>query len=133
MEYETKVKQSKSNGWTAETTVSLGTVPPMTGASEGSEESKPGERIIKFSTGKATRGGLYTSATVCVERDTGRGYKTQSFMVFGDYSKSFGLTECKRITEKAVREVHAKNSEYFETIIEAAKEFYAKDPGNVAA
>lgn len=66
------------------------------------------DRFCRISTiGDA--GKIRATASVYREEDSGRGYKMESHFMFQDYSKSVLPTRIvKRVTDKAVAEVHAE-------------------------
>lgn len=113
MQHETKMRKGY-DGWRAESEISLGA-------------AEDGERVLKLSTSRNSRGGLSSFASTCIRKDEG-GYYSERHAIFGDYAKNFNPVPCARVTEKAVKDAHTKALEQFPAIIEEAKAYYAKQP-----
>ena len=87
------------------------------------EELSQGTRILKLRTSKS-RGGLAASATVSI-RSQSNGFQCETTEIFGDFSKhNIAPTPCKRVTEKAVLEVHQRALQEMDELIEQAQAFY---------
>ncbi|PUB88036.1 MAG: hypothetical protein DBP00_07340 [gamma proteobacterium symbiont of Ctena orbiculata] len=111
MNYETKTRKGY-NGWEATSEALIG-------------ETPEGNRILKLRTAKG-RIGLSASASVCIRKNEGTGFVCETTEIFGDFYKSgIAITECRRVTEKAVIEVHARALQEMDNLIEQAKVFYA--------
>jgi hypothetical protein len=112
MTYEIETRKG-NDGWEARSEATLG-------------ETPEGTRILKLRTSK-TRGGLDTNASVCIRKDEGRGFISEMTEIFGDfYQPAIAPTECKRVTEKAVLEVHNRALLRMDSLITQAKAFYAE-------
>lgn len=112
--YGFRMKRNMRNELSAESEYKLEDVP-----ADSMEEA--GVRMIKLSTSKGSRGGISSFASVCVRRDTGHGYQSETSALFQDYAKWYNVTPCARVTEKAIREAHAVALESFADHIAAAK------------
>jgi hypothetical protein len=112
MEYQTTLKKGH-DGYSAETNVVLG-------------EVESGTRILRVSTYKYSRGGLWSCATVGIEKNEG-GYTSFSFMMYQDFHKGFNFTPAKRVTEKSVMEAHKVALSMLPAIVEEAKQQYSKE------
>ena len=111
MSYEVKTRKGH-DGWKAESEAVLG-------------ETSEGTRILELTTTKV-RGGLAAYANVFIQKDSGNGYLTKSTVIFQDFNKhGIAATPCKRVTEKAVLEVHERALLEMDEIVEEAKAFYA--------
>ena len=111
MTYETKSSKGY-DGWQAVSETEIG-------------QTSEGPRILKLRTAKA-RGGLAASASVCIRKNAAQaGFMCETTEIFGDFYKSgIALTECRRVTEKAVLEVHSRALQDMDSLIEQAKAFY---------
>jgi hypothetical protein len=121
MTYAVKTEKGY-NGWVAETDLEMGPV--------AATDSEPaGLRVLNISTSKRRAGQITSFANVYVLRrityPNGEGYTSRTTEIFGDYSKHFNPTLCKTVTEKAIREAHAKALESAETLLAEAKAKYA--------
>lgn len=108
---ETIVSKGQRNGWTASTRFQMGDAKDHFG--------EPSKRVLHFSTMKSSRGGVFTTARACLERDG-----MTSFAIFGDYTKTVEQSPA-RCTEKTVREQHAQALGQAESILAEAHAFYA--------
>ena len=107
-------------GWVATSEATLG-------------ETPEGLRILKLRTSKS-RGGLDTTASVCIRQNREPGFLTETTEIFGDfYKRGIAPTECKRVTEKAVLEVHNRALLEMDNLITQAKAFYAERAAQAAA
>ena len=111
MTYETKTSKGY-DGWQAISEAEIG-------------QTVEGARILKLRTAK-TRGGLAASASVCIRRPAAQaGLMCETTEIFGDFYKSgIALTQCRRVTEKAVLEVHARALQDMDSLTRQAKAFY---------
>lgn len=88
-------------------------------------EVESGTRILELTTSKS-HGGLDAHVSVFILKKC-NGFTSKETEIFGDFSKSnIAPTECKRVTEKAVLEVHNRALLEIDEFIRAAKAFYAK-------
>jgi len=107
MIYETTTHKDYSGAWRAESTATLG-------------ETSEGTRKLELTTLKV-RGGIAASANVFIYKVDG----SKVTEIFGDFCKrGIAFTECGRVTEKAVKEVHSRALLEIEVIIEEAEVFY---------
>lgn len=112
MTYETKTSKG-FDGWRAESIVTLG-------------ETSEGTRKLELVTYKV-RGGIAAHASVFIWKDGGDGFSCKMTEIFGDFRKTgIAATPCKRVTENAVKEVHARALLEMDALIEEAKAFYEK-------
>ena len=112
MTYETKTSKGY-NGWQATSEAVIG-------------ETPEGKRILKLRTAKG-RIGLSACASVCIRKNEGTEFVCETTEIFGDFYKGgIAVTECRRVTEKAVIEVHARALQEMDELIKQAKVFYAK-------
>lgn len=119
MIYETQTSKGY-DGWQAVSEAEIG-------------QTAEGPRILKLRTAK-TRGGLAASASVCIRKDAGTGFMSETTEIFGDFYKSgIALTECRRVTEKAVKEVHDHALQTMDSLIVEAQEFYRNREAQQAA
>jgi hypothetical protein len=111
MTYETKTSKG-FDGWQAVSEAEIGQI-------------AEGKRILKLRTAK-TRGGLAASASVCIRKQAGQaGFMCETTEIFGDFYKSgIALTECCRVTEKTVLEVHQRALQDMDLLTRQAKAFY---------
>lgn len=111
MTYETKTSKGY-DGWQAVSEAEIG-------------QTAEGPRILKLRTAK-TRGGLATSASVCIRKQAAQsGFMCETTEIFGDFFKSgIALTECRRVTEKAVLDVHQRALQDMDFLIRQARAFY---------
>lgn len=111
MTYETKSSKGY-DGWQATSEAEIG-------------QTAEGPRILKLRTAKA-RGGLAASASVCIRKNAAQaGFMCETTEIFGDFYKSgIALTECRRVTEKAVLEVHSRALQGMDSLTRQAKAFY---------
>ena len=116
-----KINTRKAHdGWEAGSEATLG-------------ETPEGLRILKLRTSKS-RGGLDTTASVCIRQNRGNGFISETTEIFGDfYKRSLAPTECKRVTEKAVLEVHNRALLQMDNLTTQAKAFYADRAAQAAA
>lgn len=118
MNYEV-ITQKGYDGWEAKSEALLG-------------ETPEGLRILKLRTSK-TRGGLDTTASVCIRQDRGN-YASETFVIFQDfYKRGIAPTACKRVTEKAVLEVHNRALLEMEALIKEATAFYTEEKSQAVA
>ena len=111
MTYKTKTRKGY-DGWEVTSEAILG-------------ETPEGTRILKLRTSK-NHGGLDTCACVCVRANRGA-FFSETTEVFGDfYKRGIAPTPCKRITEKAVSEVHKFALLKMDDLIKEAKAFYSE-------
>ena len=111
--------QKASDGWEARSEATLG-------------ETPEGLRILKLRTSK-TPGGLDTTASVCIRQNRGNGFISETTEIFYDfYQRGIAPTECKRVTEKAVLEVHNRALLQMDNLITQAKAFYAERAAQAA-
>ena len=109
MTYET-ITQKGYQGWEAQSEAVL-------------EETSKGTRILKLRTSKI-QGGLSAFASVCVRSGNGT-FRTETTRIFEDFVKSnIAPTRVKRVTERAVSEVHQLALLQMDNIIAEAKAFY---------
>jgi hypothetical protein len=120
--YDIVVTKDKYHGWIARTQEFTHAVP----ATPNSAMDGPGERFVKLTTSKDSRGNITSHASVFIERDSGNGYRTQSHMLYGDYSKRIHTVTGKNATEKNIRTIHAEALCLFASVIEEVKAFYEK-------
>ena len=120
MTYETKSSKGY-DGWQAVSETEIG-------------QTSEGPRILKLRTAKA-RGGLAASASVCIRKNAAQaGFMCETTEIFGDFYKSgIALTECRRVTEKAVLEVHSRALQGMDSLIVEAQEFYRNREAQQAA
>lgn len=110
MTYEV-ITHKAYDGWEARSEALLG-------------ETPEGLRILKLRTSK-TCGGLDTTASVCIRQDKGA-YSSETHVIFQDfYKRGIAPTLCKRVTEKAVLEVHNRALLGMDALIKEATTFYA--------
>lgn len=110
MSYPTHIRKGH-DGWRAESEAELG-------------ETPEGTRMLELTTYKV-RGGLAASANVFIKKDSGNGYFTKSTMIFQDFNKQgIAATPCKRVTEKAIHEVHSRALLEMDSLVDEAKAFY---------
>ncbi len=103
------------NGWNARSIVSIG-------------QTLEGERVLELNTYK-NRGGIAAQASVFIYKIDG----SKCTEIFGDYSKNgIAQTPCKRVTEKAVRQVHDAALLQLDKIKEEALAFYEKKDKSAA-
>ena len=118
MQYEMKDKA-------AITKISLGPAKSRYGDEDG-------ERVLEIETSKSYNGGsIETRATVffCAEysKQHAFGMGKVTSPKDGDFSMKFQIVPAKRVTEKLVKEAHAKASPLFEAVIAEARHFYAQE------
>ena len=107
MIYETTTQKDYSGAWRAEGVATLG-------------ETSEGTRKLELTTSK-TRGGIAANANVYIYKSDG----SKVTEIFGDYCKrGIALTPCKRVTEKAIKEVHSRALHELDAIIAEATIFY---------
>ncbi len=110
MTYEIET-QKGFDGWRAESVAVLG-------------ETPEGTRKLELTTSKA-RGGIAAHVTVSIYKDCDSGFSSKTTEIFGDFRKSnIAPTPCKRVTEKAILEVHEKALLQMGDLIAEATEFY---------
>lgn len=110
MSYETTARKG-IHGWEAASEAVL-------------EELPEGQRILKLRTAKSGAA-ISATASVCIRKDCG-GYFSETHALFQDfYVKGIAATPCKRVTEKAVREVHSRALHEMNGLIAEAKAHYA--------
>jgi len=80
-------------------------------------------RVLKFSTYKQGTGHIGTYVSSSIEENK-EGYTTNTYALYEDYHKRFNVTQCKSVTEKAVRAAHEVTLQSAEDHIRAAKDFY---------
>ena len=112
MTYE--VKTSKAyDGWEARSEAIL-------------SKTSEGLQILKLRTSKS-RGGIDAYASVCIRQNQGKCFISETHAIFHDfYKRGIAPTECKRVTEKAVLEVHNRALLEMDNLIKEAKAFYAE-------
>ena len=119
MTYEMKTRKG-FDGWRAESVAVLG-------------ETPEGTRKLELTTSK-TRGGIAAYATVSIYKTCEGGFSSKTTEIFGDFRKSgIEATPCNRVTEKAIREVHARALTHMDALIEEAKAFYIQKDQEQAA
>jgi hypothetical protein len=116
MTFELNITKGQ-NGWKAQSEISLGECDGMFAGTRG-------ERILKLSTYKHPRGGIWSLASVAV-RENREGYYSESTMLFQDYSKTVQHIAAARATEKAIKQAHETALQGFPAIIEEARAQYA--------
>lgn len=101
MDYETKITDTMHGGKKCETSVTLGAAP------SDSMNDLPGERVLVLATRKGSNGRISAFASVCVDRDTGRGYRTRTSAIFQDYAQTIAVApQGTRATEKNLLACH---------------------------
>lgn len=109
MTYETII-QKGYQGWEARSEAVLG-------------ETPKGTRILKLRTSKI-QGGLSAFASVCVRSGKGQ-FQTETTRIFEDFVKpNIAPTRVKRVTERAVSEVHEIALLQMDDIVNEAIAFY---------
>jgi isocitrate/isopropylmalate dehydrogenase len=116
MTFELKMTKGQG-GWKAQSEISLGECDGMFAGTRG-------ERILKLSTYKHSRGGIWSLASVAVRENQG-GYYSESTMLFQDYNKTVQHIAAARATEKAIKQAHETALQSFPAIIEEARAQYA--------
>lgn len=112
MTYETTTHKDYSGAWRAESIAVLG-------------ETPEGTRKLELTTSKV-RGGIAATANVFIYKDEGTGFSSKTTEIFGDFYRSgIAVTPCKRVTEKAIKEVHSLALLEMAAIVTEAKAFYA--------
>lgn len=106
--------KSTRNGWNALTIIELGACKSRW---NGDEE---GTRQLRISTGKASRSGIYTSATCAFSRQG-----ATTFAIGGDFSKTVARNSEVKCTEKSVRAQHATVLVEIDALVAEATAFYA--------
>ena len=120
MTFETTTHKDYSGAWRAESVAILGEVPE-------------GTRKLELVTSKV-RGGIAASANVFIYKDEGTGFSSKTTEIFGDFCKrGIAQTPCKRVTEKAVKEVHSRALLEMDAIVAEAKVFYENHDAEKAA
>lgn len=88
-------------------------------------ETATGTRILKLRTSKI-QGGLSAFASVCIRSGKGN-FQTETTRIFEDFVKSnIAPTRVKRVTERAVTDVHNLALLEMDDIVKEAKAFYAE-------
>ncbi len=111
---DTKIRKTPHHGeWEATSEATIG-------------ETPKGPRILRLRTSKARRGGIDASASVFVREPSNGNFYSEVHVMFGDFSKrGIAPTPCKRVTEKAVAEVHSRALLEMDGLIAEAEAFYA--------
>jgi hypothetical protein len=123
MTFEIKMTKGQ-DGWKAQSEISLGECDGMFAGTRG-------ERILKLSTYKHSRGGIWSFASVAIRENREGGY-SESTMLFQDYSKTVQHIAAARVTEKAIKQAHETALQSFPAIIEEARAQYAAKAQAVA-
>jgi hypothetical protein len=123
MTFEIKMTKGQ-DGWKAQSEICLGECDGMFAGTRG-------ERILKLSTYKHSRGGIWSVASVAIRENRERGY-AESTMLFQDYSKTVQRIAAARVTEKAIKQAHETALQSFPAIIEEARAQYAAKAQAVA-
>ena len=124
MTFEFKLTKAQ-DGWKAQSEISLGECDGMFAGTRG-------ERILKLSTYKHSRGGIWSFASVAIRENRGDGSFSKSTMLFQDYSKTVQHIAAARVTEKAIKQAHETARKSFPAIIEEARAQYAAKAQAVA-
>ena len=117
MTFELKMTKGR-DGWKAQSEITLGECDGMSAGTRG-------ERILKLSTYKHPRGGIWSLASVAVREHREGGYYSESTMLFQDYNKTVQHIAAARATEKAIKQAHETALRSFPAIIEEARAQYA--------
>ncbi len=116
MTVDTKVTKCRVNGWLAESEVVL--EDKAAGSMHGE-----GVRLLKLSTSKG-RNGISTSASVVI-RMLDRGFISEQFIPFQDYSKTIQTIPCARVNEAAIASAHQTAlAQKFTTTLAEVKKHY---------
>lgn len=113
MTTETRMAHTKQEGWEARDVIIMGRAKGHRG--------QEGKRVLHMSTGKASRGGLRTTARCAVRTPDG----CESWILFDDFSKTLAQSSA-RCTERAVRELHATAMAAIEAVLAEARTFYER-------
>jgi hypothetical protein len=124
MTFELKMTKGH-DGWKAQSEISLGEC-------DGTFAGTRGTRILKLSTYKHSRGGIWSVASVAIRENREGGYYSESTMLFQDYSKTVQHIAAARVTEKAIKQAHETALQSFPVIIEEARAQYAAKAQAVA-
>jgi hypothetical protein len=80
---------------------------------------------LKISTYKGSRGVSTNFQAMNITNE--RGYQTESFVIFQDFSKSISNPNIKRVTEKSIAEAHELALTRLNEIKEQAEAHYANE------
>jgi len=117
-QHQVHITKFPRTGWKALTKIELCQVAP------GSEplHREGGMRVLRIETSKGTKGGIYTSALVCLERD---GMTT--WAIGSDFHKRIAASP-SRCTERSVSDLHSESLKQADAIVAEARAYYeAKD------
>lgn len=114
MTHEVTITKGQRTGWKALTKIALCKVAP------GSEplHREGGTRVLRIETGKASRGGIYTTATVILERDG-----MMTWAIGSDYHKRLAQSPA-RCTERSVSDLHNEALKLADAVIAEARAYY---------
>jgi hypothetical protein len=117
MTFELKMTKGR-DGWKAQSEINLGECDGMSAGTRG-------ERILKLSTYKHPRGGIWSLASVSVREHREGGYYSEFTQLFQDYNKTVQQVPAACATEKAIKQAHETALRSFPAIIEEARAQYA--------